>query len=171
MLILSGHLFDSQVINKAGLSGTCLLTTSSFSSLNPFPCSFSVLSASAQVLDLLEGTPVTCEVLKAELGKNTSTPSRMTIMLYAPSNLALQVRCLPIFLLSPQHSTANLSLFPSFFVVALSPFLPRSLVCVQDILSRILVIAAANRVEVTGGASLCSVSLLSRAHPSSLPPP
>ncbi len=42
-----------------------------------------------QVLDLIERSAVTCEVVKAELGKNVSIPSKISLKLFAPSAAAL----------------------------------------------------------------------------------
>jgi hypothetical protein len=42
-----------------------------------------------QVLDLIERSTVTCEVLKAELGKDVTTPSKISLKLFASAPLVL----------------------------------------------------------------------------------
>jgi hypothetical protein len=52
---------------------------------------------------LIEASPVTCQVLKASVGKNSATPSSIALQLFAPSEGTLQDTVAAILKLAMSH--------------------------------------------------------------------
>jgi hypothetical protein len=59
--------------------------------------------AAFQILDVIEASPVTCQVLKAAVGKNSATPSSIGLQLFAPNEGTLQDTVGSILKLAASH--------------------------------------------------------------------
>ena len=80
-LHLTGHLFDKKVINQVRYPVWFVVVS--------FPAGSGHTTSLPQILDMIESSSVTCEVLSATVGKSASMPSTITLQLFAPHDGAL----------------------------------------------------------------------------------